>query len=70
MQWKGRPKSKNIEDRRKDPPYNGPIAITGIQMKKKDPPEMSWGSKVEAHYRTSIRDASQNKRSGQRFKKD
>lgn len=57
MKTQGRPKSRNIEDRRT------PFGTTALSP-------MSWASKVEAHYRTTIKDASQNKRSGQTFQKN
>lgn len=56
MKTQGRPKSRNIEDRRT--PF-GSNSLNG----------MTWLSKVEAHYRTSIKDAASNKSSGSKFTK-
>lgn len=56
MKTKGRPKSRNIEDRR------SPFGTTALSP-------MSWESKVEAHYRTTIKDAAQSKSYGNKLTK-
>lgn len=56
MKTQGRARSKNIDDQRSS---FGSNSLNG----------MTWHSKVEAHYRTSIKDAASNKSSGSKFTK-